>query len=59
MNKATIITDAITYIEELQNSVKNLSDQLLQMEATCVDEEKPDFEETDAQQEMNKWGITV
>ncbi|EYU27856.1 hypothetical protein MIMGU_mgv1a025823mg, partial [Erythranthe guttata] len=34
MNKATIITDAIAYIEELRNSVEELTDQILQMEAT-------------------------
>ncbi|KAL0398700.1 UNVERIFIED_CONTAM: Transcription factor DYT1 [Sesamum radiatum] len=57
MNKATIITDAITYIEELQKSVEDLTDQLHQMEATSVAEEKPNFKEIDADQEMNKWGL--
>ncbi|KAL7088791.1 hypothetical protein ACP275_13G149000 [Erythranthe tilingii] len=37
MNKATIITDAIAYIEELRNSVEELADQILQMEATDED----------------------
>ncbi|KAG8385677.1 hypothetical protein BUALT_Bualt03G0070000 [Buddleja alternifolia] len=57
MNKATIITDAITYIEELQKSVKDLSDQLLQMEATSLEEEKINFRDIDAEQEMKQWGI--
>ncbi|KAL2244873.1 UNVERIFIED_CONTAM: Transcription factor DYT1 [Sesamum indicum] len=57
MNKATIITDAITYIEELQKSVEDLTDQLHQMEATSVAEENPNFKEIDAEQGMNKWGL--
>lgn len=59
MNKATIITDAITYIEELQKSVEDLTDQLHQMEATSVAEENPNFKEIDAEQGMNKWGLAV
>ncbi|KAK4439277.1 Transcription factor DYT1 [Sesamum alatum] len=58
MNKATIITDAITYIEELKQSVEDLTHQLHQMEATSVAQEKPDdFKEIDAEQETNKWGL--
>ncbi|KAL2495204.1 Transcription factor DYT1 [Forsythia ovata] len=58
MNKATIITDAVTYIEELQRHVKDLSDQLLKMDANCVkEEETTKIEETDAAEEMKKWGI--
>ncbi|KAI3456381.1 hypothetical protein Pfo_013044 [Paulownia fortunei] len=57
MNKASIITDAITYVEELKNTVEELTDQLLQMEATSADEEKTKFQEIDAEQEMKKWGI--
>lgn len=59
MNKATIISDAITYIEELQKNVKDLSDQLMQMEATCVKEEKKQFEENDNKSEMENFGIRV
>ncbi|KAL3627588.1 hypothetical protein CASFOL_028951 [Castilleja foliolosa] len=36
MNKATIITDAITYIEELKNTVEELTHQLHEMEATNI-----------------------
>ncbi|KAH6790511.1 hypothetical protein C2S51_005517 [Perilla frutescens var. frutescens] len=57
MNKATIITDAITYIEQLKNSVEELSNQLLQMEATTFDEEKIKLKEIDDEQETKKWGI--
>ncbi|KAH6773857.1 hypothetical protein C2S52_003225 [Perilla frutescens var. hirtella] len=57
MNKATIITDAITYIEQLKNSVEELSNQLLQMEATTFDEEKIKLKEIHDEQETKKWGI--
>ncbi|KAL3522111.1 hypothetical protein ACH5RR_014945 [Cinchona calisaya] len=58
MNKATIITDAITYIEELQSTVRDISDQLHQMDITL----KEDLESQKkgivvAAEEMKKWGI--
>lgn len=59
MNKATIITDAITYIEELKTCVEELSNQLLQMEATTFGEEKIKVKESDVEQEMKKLGIRV
>ena len=57
MNKAAIITDAIAYIEKLQKSVRDLSDQLFEMEATCEEQ----YLETpiDAAEEMKTWGIRV
>ncbi|KAL8460226.1 hypothetical protein ACS0TY_031167 [Phlomoides rotata] len=56
MNKATIITDAITYIEEQKKSVEELSNQLLQMETTNnADEEKIKSETIDEEQNS---GIT-
>lgn len=60
MNKATIISDAITYIEELKRSVEELSNQLLQMETTnYVDQEKIKSETRDEEQEMKKMGIII
>ncbi|KAK6124437.1 hypothetical protein DH2020_041814 [Rehmannia glutinosa] len=58
MNKASIITDAITYIEELKNTVEELTDQLQQMEAIGVDEEKIKFEAINSEQEMKKLKIS-
>ncbi|PIN02556.1 hypothetical protein CDL12_24926 [Handroanthus impetiginosus] len=52
MTKATIITDAITYIEELKKTVEELTDQLRQIKTTCADEEKTNSEEED----IKKWG---
>lgn len=54
MNKATIITDAITYIEELKTTVEELSNQLLQMDApNFVDQENIKHEE-EIQENINK-----
>ncbi|KAG5010511.1 hypothetical protein JHK87_019026 [Glycine soja] len=55
-NKATIVEDAITYIETQQNIVQSLSYELHEMEATS-EEIKPKKEEIDAAEEMNKLGI--
>ncbi|KAK2644294.1 hypothetical protein Ddye_019489 [Dipteronia dyeriana] len=60
MNKATIIEDAITYIEVLQRDVKILSDQLLEMESSSEEKEKPiriDDQINNAAEEMKKNGI--
>uniref|UniRef100_A0A3Q7F4R7 Plant bHLH transcription factor ACT-like domain-containing protein n=1 Tax=Solanum lycopersicum TaxID=4081 RepID=A0A3Q7F4R7_SOLLC len=58
MTKETIITDAITYIRELQMNVDNLSEQLLEMEATQGEELETKNEEIiDTADEMGKWGI--
>ena len=46
MNKATIVEDAITYIETQQNIVQSLSYELHEMEATS-EEIKPKKEEID------------
>ncbi|KAL6992691.1 hypothetical protein U1Q18_010804 [Sarracenia purpurea var. burkii] len=57
MNKATIITDAIAYIEELQNSVKDLRNQLFEMEADSIEERKATIDHAiEATENMNKWG---
>ncbi|OIT33499.1 transcription factor dyt1 [Nicotiana attenuata] len=58
MTKETIITDAITYIRELQTNVNNLSEQLLEMEATHGEELETKSEENiDTAEEMANWGI--
>nr|XP_009773860.1 PREDICTED: transcription factor DYSFUNCTIONAL TAPETUM 1-like isoform X2 [Nicotiana sylvestris] len=58
MTKETIITDAITYIRELQTNVNNLSEQLLEMEATHGEElERKSEEILDTAEEMANWGI--
>ncbi|KAE7995508.1 hypothetical protein FH972_000292 [Carpinus fangiana] len=58
MNKATIIEDAITYIQDLQMNVEVLQEQLFEMEASSEEEAKPGTEEeTDAADEMKKSGI--
>ncbi|XP_019224250.1 PREDICTED: transcription factor DYT1 [Nicotiana attenuata] len=60
MTKETIITDAITYIRELQTNVNNLSEQLLEMEATHGEELETKSEENiDTAEEMANWGIEV
>ncbi|KDP20835.1 hypothetical protein JCGZ_21306 [Jatropha curcas] len=57
MNKATIIEDAITYIQELQNNVEFLSDQLLEMDASSEEEIKAKIDEIDSAGEMKQYGI--
>lgn len=59
MTKSTIITDAITYIEELKMTVEELSNHLLELEETRVDEEKIKLKEIDDEKEMKKHGIKV
>ncbi|XP_048447065.1 transcription factor DYT1 isoform X2 [Pyrus x bretschneideri] len=57
MNKATIVEDAITYIQELQQKVDFLKDQLFEMEASSEETLQPNKEETHAAEEMKKFGI--
>ncbi|XVF27772.1 hypothetical protein REPUB_Repub14bG0137600 [Reevesia pubescens] len=57
MNKATIIEDAITYIQELQKTSQVLSEQLLEMEGSSEEGEKPMRTETNAAEDMKKCGI--
>ncbi|XP_068316593.1 transcription factor DYT1-like [Pyrus communis] len=59
MNKATIVEDAITYIQELQQKVNLLKDQIFEMEASSEETLEPNTEEThpDAAEEMKKFGI--
>ncbi|XWS15637.1 hypothetical protein CRYUN_Cryun34aG0018600 [Craigia yunnanensis] len=57
MNKATIIEDAITYIQELQKTSQVLSEQLLEMEGSFEEEGKPMRIEVDAAEDMKKCGI--
>lgn len=59
MNKATIIEDAITYIEDLQRKVKVLQEQLFEIEASSEEEANPTSEETEAADQMKKSGIQV
>ncbi|KAL5169553.1 Transcription factor DYT1 [Glycine soja] len=53
MNKATIVEDAITYIETQQNIVQSLSYELHEMEATS-EEIKPKKEEIDEEVQATK-----
>ncbi|RDX87426.1 Transcription factor DYT1, partial [Mucuna pruriens] len=55
MNKATIIEDAITYIEKLQHKVQSLSQELHQMEATS--EETAETKIDEIEEDMKNWGI--
>ncbi|KAK4588094.1 hypothetical protein RGQ29_019187 [Quercus rubra] len=57
MNKATIIEDAISYIEELQNNVEVLQGLLYEMEASSEEGALPRSEEIDPAEEMRKSGI--
>jgi len=67
MTKASIVEDAITYIGELQNNVKNLLETFHEMEEAPpeIDEEqtdpmiKPEVETSDLNEEMKKLGIEV
>lgn len=59
MNKATIIEDAISYIEELQNNVKVLQGLLYEMEASSEEGTLSRSEEIDPAEEMRKSGIQV
>lgn len=59
MNKATIIEDAITYIEKLQDKVQSLSQELHQMETTSEETGDTKTDEIDAAQDMKDLGIQV
>ncbi|KAE8670580.1 flavoprotein wrbA-like [Hibiscus syriacus] len=56
MNKATIIEDAITYIQELKKTSDDLSEELLEMEASSEGGKQMEME-ADAAAEMEKCGI--
>ncbi|KAL6562202.1 hypothetical protein OROGR_003209 [Orobanche gracilis] len=64
MNKASIITDAITYIQELKKTVEELTHQLYQIEATSMEsgedrQQKIKYKNIDhSGQEMKICGIT-
>lgn len=59
MNRGTIIVDAITYIEKLQDKVQSLSQELHQMEATSEETAETKIVEIDAVEDMKNWGIQV
>jgi len=59
MNRGTIIIDAITYIEKLQEEVQSLSQQLHQMEATSAKTAETKIDEIQAVEDMKNWGIQV
>ncbi|KAI3710385.1 hypothetical protein L2E82_40165 [Cichorium intybus] len=57
LNKETIITDAIDYIEELQSSVTNLSNELLDIEAEMAIAQSFEIIQICQEEKMKKWGI--
>lgn len=59
MNKETIITDAIDYIEELKISVTNLTNKIHEMEVEMAMEESFDIIQVCPQEKMKNWGIEV
>lgn len=63
MNKATIIEDAITYIQELQKNVKILQEQLCELEIETSSEvgaiNPASKVKVEAAEEMKKSGIQV
>lgn len=59
MNKATIIEDAITYIQELQKTSQILSDQLHETEGSSEEPMRINEVETAAAEDMKKCGIKV
>ncbi|KAG9142497.1 hypothetical protein Leryth_016994 [Lithospermum erythrorhizon] len=60
MTKANIVNDAITYIEELQNQVSELTNQLQEMEATEEEDVNvPSKLNIDPAEEMKLWGIEM
>ncbi|KAJ9136281.1 hypothetical protein P3X46_033373 [Hevea brasiliensis] len=60
MNKATVIEDAITYIQKLQQNAKLLSDQLLEMQSSSEEAiVKTMSDEINAAKEMKQFGIML
>ncbi|XP_027348379.1 transcription factor DYT1-like [Abrus precatorius] len=59
MNKATIVEDAITYINMLQDKVQSLTQELQEMEATSEEITEPKRDEFNASEEMKKWGTLI
>ncbi|KAL4563126.1 hypothetical protein LXL04_027159 [Taraxacum kok-saghyz] len=57
LNKETIITDAIDYIEELQDSVTNLTNEIHKIEAELAIEQSFDILHICQEEKMKKWGI--
>ncbi|KAH7545853.1 hypothetical protein FEM48_Zijuj01G0137700 [Ziziphus jujuba var. spinosa] len=57
MNKATIIEDAITYIEELQQTVDTLTNQLSDNKSSFEEGADPTKEEIHVAEGMKKFGI--
>lgn len=59
MNKASIIEDAITYMQKLQNEVKSLTEELHDMGGTKEKKSEPKRSGSAAEAEMKNWGIQV
>lgn len=59
MNKATIIEDAITYIEELQQTVDTLTNQLSEEKTSLEEGADPTKKEIHVAEGMKKFGIQV
>ncbi|CAI9292638.1 unnamed protein product [Lactuca saligna] len=59
LNKETIITDAIDYIEELKISVTNLTNKIHEMEVEMAMEESFDIIQLCPQEKMKNWGIEL
>ncbi|XVF25942.1 hypothetical protein REPUB_Repub13aG0257400 [Reevesia pubescens] len=57
MNKATIIEDAITYIQELQKTSQVPTEQLLEIEGSSEEEKRAMRIQIDAAEDMKKCGI--
>lgn len=59
MNKETIITDAIDYIEELQISVESLTNKIHEMEAEMANEQSFEIIQIRPEEKMKKYGKEV
>ncbi|XP_024993004.1 transcription factor DYT1 [Cynara cardunculus var. scolymus] len=57
LNKETIITDAIDYIKELQSSVTDLQNEIVEMEAEMAHEQPSEIIQVPSEEKMENWGI--
>ncbi|KVH89596.1 Myc-type, basic helix-loop-helix (bHLH) domain-containing protein, partial [Cynara cardunculus var. scolymus] len=59
LNKETIITDAIDYIKELQSSVTDLQNEIVEMEAEMAHEQPSEIIQVPSEEKMENWGIEI